>query len=105
MGVLVQALARLETPSRDLRLFVRGPEPRCGVARGLLVEALVGGSLFLWGKIFDIMILTFQCLCIFSGNCFSYAYSSFLRLKRPLEQPQPLMAKRLKAGAASKDSG
>ena len=47
MGVLVQALARRETPSRDLRPFVRGPEPQRGVARGLLVEALVGGSLFL----------------------------------------------------------
>ena len=47
MGVLVQALARRETPSRDLRLFVWGPEPRRGVARGLLVEALVGGLLFL----------------------------------------------------------
>jgi hypothetical protein len=47
VGVLVQALARRETPSRDLRPFVRGPEPQRGVARGLLVEALVGGSLFL----------------------------------------------------------
>jgi len=105
VGVLVQALARWETPSRDLRLFVRGLKPRCGVARGLLVEALVGGSLFLWGKIFDVMILTFLCLCIFLGDGFSYAYSFFLRLKRPLEQAQPSMAKRLKVGAASKDSG
>ena len=54
MGVLVQALTRRETPIRDLRPFMRGPEPRRGVARGLLVEALVGGSLFLWGKIFDV---------------------------------------------------
>ena len=104
MVVLVQALARQETPSRDLRPFMRGPEPRRGVVRGLLVEALVGGSLFLWGKIFDVMILTFRCLCTFSGNGFSYAYSSFLRLKRPLEQAQPSMAKRLKVGVASKNS-
>jgi len=105
MGVLVQALARRETPSRDLRQYMRGPEPRRGVARGLLVEALIGESLFLWGNIFDVMILTFRCLCTFSGNGFSYAYSSFLRLKRPLEQAQPSMAKRLKVGAAAKDSG
>jgi len=84
---------------------MRGPETRRVVARGLLVEALVGGSLFLWGKIFDVMILTFRCLCIFSRNGFSYAYSSVPRLKRPLEQAQPSMAKRLKVGAASKDSG
>jgi len=75
------------------------------VTRGLLVEALVGGSLFLWGKIFDVMILTFRCLCVFSGNGFSYARSSLLRLKRTLEQTQPLMAKRLKVGAASKELG
>ena len=73
MGVLVQALARRETPGRDLRPFVRGPEPRRGVARGLLVEAPVGGSPFLWGKIFDVTILTFRCLRIFSGDSFSYA--------------------------------
>jgi len=103
--VLVQALVRRETPSRDSCPFVRGLEPRRGVARGLQVEALVGGSLFLWGKIFDVVILTSQCLCIFSGNGFSYACSSFLRLKRPLEQGQPSMAKRLTVGAASKDSG
>ena len=59
MGVLVQALARRETPSRDLRSFVKGPGHRRGVARVLPVEALVGGSLFLWGKIFDVVILTF----------------------------------------------
>jgi hypothetical protein len=32
-------------------------------------------------------------------------YSHFLRLKRPLEQAQPSMAKKLKVGAAPKDSG
>ena len=37
------------------------------MARGLLVEALVGGSLFLLGKLFDVVILTFRCLYIFSG--------------------------------------
>jgi len=75
------------------------------VARGLPVEAPVGGSPILWGKILDVMILTFRCLCIFSGNGFSDACSSLLRLKRTLEQAQPSMAKRLKVGAASKDSG
>jgi len=75
------------------------------VARGLLVEGPVGGSPFLWGKIFDVMILTLRCLCIFSGNGFSYTCSSLLRLKRTLDQAQPSMAKRLKVGAASKDSG
>jgi len=71
----------------------------------LLVVALIDGSLFMWGKIFDVMILTFRRLCVFSGNGFSYTYSSFLRLKRPLEEAQPSMAKRLKVGAASKYSG
>ena len=75
------------------------------MARGLLVEGPVGGSPFLWGKIFDVMILTLRCLCIFLGNGFSYACSSLLSLKRTLEQAQPSMAKRLKVGAASKDSG
>ena len=92
-------------PSRGSRPFVRGTEPRRGVARGLLVEVPVGGSPFLWGKIFDVMILTFRCLCVFSGNGFSYARSSLLSLKRTLEQGQPSMAKRLKVGTASKDSG
>jgi len=36
---------------------------------------------------------------------FSYACSNLLRLKRALEQAQPSMAKRLKVGVASKDSG
>jgi len=57
--VPIQALARRETPSRDWRPLARGPELRRGVAQGLLVEGPVGGSLFLWGKIFDVMILTF----------------------------------------------
>jgi len=104
-GVSVQALARRETPSRDLCPFVRGLKPRRGEARGPLVEAPLGESPFPWGKIFDVNILTFRCLCIFSGNGFSYACSSLLRLKRMLEQAQPSMAKRLKVGAASKVSG
>jgi len=103
--VLVLALAGRETPSRGLRPLVRGPEPRRGAALGQLVEVLVGGSLFLWGKIFNVVILVFRCLCIFSGYGFSYAYSPFLRLKRPLEQAQPSLAKKLKVGAAPKDSG
>jgi len=44
VGVLVEALARREMPGRDLCPFVRGSEPRRGVVRGLLVEALVGRS-------------------------------------------------------------
>ena len=75
------------------------------MARGLLVGAPVGGSPFLWGKTSDVMIVTFRCLYIFLSNCFSYACSSLLSLKRTLEQAQPSMAKRLKVGAASKDSG
>ena len=75
------------------------------MARGLLVEPPVGGSPSLWGKIFDVMIFNSRCLCIFSGNGFFYARFSLLRLKRTLEQAQPSMAKRLKVGAASKDSG
>jgi len=70
-----------------------------------ILGIVTSGMLHLWGEIFDVMILTFRCLCIFSGNDFSYAYSSFLRLKRSLEQAQASMAKRLKVGAASKDSG
>jgi len=105
VGVIVQPLAKREMPSRDWRPLARGPELRRMVARGLLVEAPVGGSPFLWGKIFDVMILTLRCLCIFLGNDFSYACSSLLSLKWTLEQAQPSMAKRLKVGAASKDSG
>ena len=75
------------------------------MARGLLVEGPVGGSPFLWGKIFDVMILTLRCVCIFLGHGFSYTCSSLLSLKRTLEQAQPSMAKRPKVGAASKGSG
>ena len=104
-GALVLALARWETPGRGLRPLVRGLEPWRAVARGLPVEVPAGGPFSLWGKIFDIMILIFLCLCVFSGNGLSHARSSLLRLKRTLEQAQPSMAKRLKVGAASKDSG
>ena len=90
---------------RDQCPFARGLEPRRGVAQGPLVEAPVGGSPFLWGKIFDAMVLNFRCLCAFLGNGSSYAHSSFSRLKRTLEQAQPSMSKRLKVGAAPKDSG
>ena len=84
---------------------MRGLEPRRRAARGLQVEVPVGVSLSLWGKIFDVTILSFQCLCVFSVNGLSYARSSSLRWKRTLEQAQPSMAKRLKVGAASKDLG
>jgi len=43
---------------QSLRLPVRGLEPCRGVARGLPVEALVGGPFSLWGKFFDAVILT-----------------------------------------------
>jgi len=88
-----------------LRLPVRGLETRRGAARGLPVEAPVGGSFSLWGKFFDTVILILLFLCVFSYNGLAYARSSFLRLKRTLEQAQPSMAKRLKVGAASRDSG
>jgi len=97
-------VVRRETPSRDWCLLARGLEFQRGVARGPPVEGPVGGSPFLWGKIFDVMILSLRYLCIFSGNGFSYACSS-LSLKRTLEDAQPSMAKRLKVGAAPKDLG
>jgi len=43
-------------------------------------------------------------LCIIVSRLF-LRYSPFLRLKRLLEQAQPLMAKKLKVGAAPKGSG
>jgi len=57
------------------------------------------------GKFFDAVILILPSLCIFSYSGLPYVHFSFLRLKRTLEQAQPSMAKRLKVGAASKDSG
>ena len=66
---------------------------------------LAGGPFSLWGKIFNVMILIFLCLCVFSGNGLSHACFSLFRLKRTLEQAQPSMTKRLKVGAVSKDSG
>jgi len=75
------------------------------VARGLPVEALAGGPFSLWGKFFDAVIFILLFLRVFSYNGLPYAHFSFLRLKRTLEQAQPSMAKRLKVGAASKDSG
>jgi hypothetical protein len=66
---------------------------------------LAGVSLFLWGKVFDAMILVFRRLCAFSGYDFSYVVPLFLRLNRLLEQAQPSMAKKLKAGSVLKDSG
>jgi len=104
-GALVLALTRPGMPSRGPHQFVRGLEPWRGVARGLPVEVPAGGLFSLWGKIFGFTILFFPCICVLSRNGLSYARSSLLRLKRTLEQAQPSMAKRLKAGAASKDSG
>jgi hypothetical protein len=102
---LALVVARQEMLSRGLRPFVRVLEPRRGVASGLPVEVLAGEPFSLWGKVFDAMILILLCLCVFSCNDLSYARFSFFRLKRSLEQAQPSMAKRLKVGAASKDSG
>ncbi|XP_021317876.1 uncharacterized protein LOC110436030 [Sorghum bicolor] len=89
-------------PSRGLRLLVRCLVPWHGAVRGLSVEAPAGRPFSLWGKVFDVTILIFLCLQRFG---LSHTRSSFLRLKRTLEQAQPSMAKRLKAGAASKESG
>jgi len=101
-GVLALAPARREMPSRGLRLLVRCLVPWHGAVRGLSVEAPAGRPFSLWGKVFDVTILIFLCLQRFG---LSHTRSSFLRLKRTLEQAQPSMAKRLKAGAASKESG
>jgi hypothetical protein len=98
-------LARREMLNQGLRLLVRGLEPRCGAVRDLSVEAPAGGPFSLWGKVFDAVTLILLFLCVFSYNCLPYAHFSFLRLKRTLERAQPSMAKRLKVGAASRDSG
>ena len=104
-GALALALARWEKLNRGLRPFMRGLEPQHGAARGLPVEAPAGRPFSLWGKAFDAMIPIFLFLYVFSCNGLSHVRSSFFRLKRTLEQAQPSMAKRLKAGATSKDSG
>ena len=105
MGALASALARRETLGRGPRPSMRGPGSRRGAARGRSVEVLAGVSLFLRGKIFNVVILVFRCVCAFSGYDLSYVIPLFLRLKRPLEQAQPSMAKKLKVGAVPKDSG
>ena len=104
-GALVLALARWEKPNRDLRPFVWGLEPRRGAVRGLPVDAPAGGPFSLWGKVFDATIPIFLFLCVFSCDSLSHVRSFFFRLKRTLEQAQPSMAKRLRVGVASKDSG
>jgi len=104
-GALVLAHARRETPSRGLRPLVRGPEPRREAARGLLVEVLAGGSFSLWGKVSTSWFLFSDAFAFSWAAVFTYAHSSSLGLKRILEQAQPSMAKRLKVGAAFKDSG
>jgi len=75
------------------------------VVRGPPVEVPAGEPFFLWGKFFDVAIFILLILRIFSYNGFLYVRPSFIRLKRTLEQAQPSMAKRLKVGASSKDSG
>ena len=65
-----------------------------------------GGPFSLWGKFFRhcgfcLPVLLYFLICRSSLTLII----SFLRLKRTLEQAQPSMAKRLKAGAASKDPG
>ena len=47
----------------------------------------------------------FLMSCALSGFGFSYVIPHFSRLKRPLEQAQPSMAKKLKVGAVSRGSG
>ena len=75
------------------------------MVRGPPVEIPVGKPFFLWGKFFDVAIFILLILRVFSYNGFLYVRPSFIRLKRTLEQAQPSMAKRLKVGASSKDSG
>ena len=104
-GALAPAPARWKTLDQGLRLPVRGLESRRGVVRGPPVEVPAGEPFSLWGKFFDAVILILLFLCVFSYNSLPYVHFSFLRLKRTLEQAQPSMAKRLKVGAASKDSG
>jgi len=97
-----EANHRSASPSALHDPLVRCLEPSRGAVRGMPVEVLVGGPFSLCGNVFDIMILIFLCLLCYG---LSHAHSSFLRLKRTHEQAQPSMAKRLKAGAASKDTG
>jgi len=104
-GALALALARWEMPDQGLRLPARGLDSRRGAARGLSFEAPAGGPCSLWGKFFDAVILILLFLCVFSYNGLPHAHFFFLRLKRTVEQAQPSMVKRLKVGAASKDSG
>ena len=104
-GALAPRPARWETLDQSMRLPVMGLESRRGVVRGSPVEVPAGEPFSPWGKLFDAMILIFLFPCAFSYNGLPYAHFFFLRLKRTLEQAQPSMAKRLKVGATSKDSG
>ena len=54
MGALALALAKRETWIRGPRLPRRSLGSRHGAARGQLVEGLVGGLFFPWGKIFTL---------------------------------------------------
>ena len=75
------------------------------MARSLLVEGPEGGSPFLWGKVLMSWFFFLDAFAFSWAAIFTYVHSSSLRLKRTLEQAQPSMAKRLKVGAASKNSG
>jgi len=90
---------------QGLRLPVWGLESRRGVVRGPPVEVSAGEPFSMWGKFFNAVILILPFLCVFSYSGLAYAHFSFLRLKQTLKQAQPSMAKRLKVGAASKESG
>ena len=65
------------------------------------VGALAGEQSSPSGKLFDVVTFVLRLLVYQSF----YAGSFCFRLKRTLEQAQPSMAKRLKAGAASKEPG
>ena len=79
----------------------RGPEPRRGVARGPLVGVAEGEPFSPWGKPF--LMLRFLSS---HSSTFPHMPTFFsFRLKRTLEQAQPSMAKRLKTGAAPKETG
>ena len=104
-GALAPALVRWETPDQGPRLPVRGLKPRREVVRGPPVGVPAGELFSLWGKFFDVVIFILLFLYVSSYSGLPYARFSFLRLMRTLEQAQPSMAKRLKVGAASNDSG
>ena len=76
----------------------RGGSKPAGRGTGRRVALPVGKVSMSWFLFSDAFAFSWAAI-------FTYAHSSSLRLKRTLEQAQPSMAKRLKVGAASKDSG